>query len=81
MVLEADSHQKISITYTLMDKMTSKPMTSHQSFVKLTNKKTSAEIIFVSEADSDDNYKFEMVRDARMKLLLARAVSKMNCSC
>ena len=60
-VLEADYHQKITITYTLIDRMSGKAMTSHQAFVKLTNQETKAEIVFVSEPDSSDNYKFEMV--------------------
>lgn len=41
--------------------MSGKAMTSHQAFVKLTNQETKAEIVFVSEPDSSDNYKFEMV--------------------
>ena len=48
-------------------------MTSHQAFVKLTNLETSAEIVFVSEADSADKYKFEMDVGANAKQFAHRS--------
>ena len=60
-VLEADQHQKLAIMFTLVDQMTKQPMTTHQSFIRMTNLASQAEIIFVSESDNQDQYKFEMV--------------------
>ncbi|CAH1772561.1 unnamed protein product, partial [Owenia fusiformis] len=59
-VMEVDHHQKIIMKFQLKDKSTSKAMTAHQTFVRLTNQKTKQEIIFVAEADSSDNYKFDL---------------------
>lgn len=58
--LEADSHQKILMRFTLKDRLTSKLMAAHQTFVRFTNQKTKQEIIFVSEADSSLTNKFDL---------------------
>lgn len=60
-VLEADFHQKLLMKFTLKDKSSGDTFTAHQTFVKLTNLDTKQEIIFVAEADSSNNYKFDLV--------------------
>ena len=47
--------------FSLKDKTSGNTITAHQTFVKLTNAKTKQEIIFVAEADSSNNYKFDLV--------------------
>lgn len=59
--LEADYHQRLVMRFQLKDLSTNTAMTAHQTFVKLTNLKTSQEIIFIAEADSSDLYKFDLV--------------------
>lgn len=59
--LEADFHQKLLMKFTLKDKSSGETFTAHQTFVKLTNTDTKQEIIFVAEADSTNNYKFDLV--------------------
>jgi oligosaccharyltransferase complex subunit delta (ribophorin II) len=58
--LMADSQQKILLKALLVDEITQKPMTVHQAFVRLNNKATNKEIIFVAEQDSGKTYKFDM---------------------
>jgi len=59
-VLSADSTQKLLLKAVLVDESTSKPLAVHQAFVRLYNKKTDKEIIFVAEQDSSKAYKFDM---------------------
>lgn len=60
-MLEADFHQKLLMKFTLKDKSSGDTFTAHQTFVKLTSADTKQEIIFVAEADSSNNYKFDLV--------------------
>ncbi|EDW02500.1 dolichyl-diphosphooligosaccharide--protein glycosyltransferase subunit 2 [Drosophila grimshawi] len=58
--LTADSTQKLLLKAQLVDERDSKPITVHQAFVRLHNKNTDKEIIFVAEQDSSKAYKFDM---------------------
>ena len=60
-VLEADFHQKVIMKFGLKDQDSGKQISAHQTFVRLTNAETKQEIIFVAEADSSNNYKFDLV--------------------
>lgn len=62
--LNADAQQKVVLRAVLVDEATGKPLTVHQAFVRLENKATKEEIIFVAEKDSAQAYKFEMVKTA-----------------
>lgn len=59
--LNADAQMKVILRVTLIDETTGSPMTVHQAFIRLLNKKTDDEIIFVAEQDSTRAYKFDMV--------------------
>ncbi|XP_062570378.1 dolichyl-diphosphooligosaccharide--protein glycosyltransferase subunit 2-like [Saccostrea cucullata] len=52
-VFEADYHQKIILKFQLKDKADGSKMSAHQTFLKLTNKETNQEIIFVADAASN----------------------------
>jgi oligosaccharyltransferase complex subunit delta (ribophorin II) len=65
--LEADHHQKITTRFMLKDTVTGKPMTAHQTFIRLTNLKTKQEVIFVAEEDDGDTYRFDLDVGARSK--------------
>lgn len=58
--LSADNTQKLLLKAVLVDEATSKPITVHQAFVRLQNKETDKETIFVAEQDSSKAYKFDM---------------------
>ena len=60
-VLEADHQQKVTMKFQLRDRSSGKVMTAHQTFIRLTNLETQQEIIFVSEPDASDTYKFDLV--------------------
>lgn len=64
-VLSVDAQQKIVLKITLLDEESDKPITVHQSFVRLNNKETNEEIIFVAEQDTSKAYKFDMDVGAR----------------
>lgn len=59
--LNADSQQKVVLRAVLVDEVSGKPITVHQAFVRLENKQSKEEIIFVAEQDSSKAYKFDMV--------------------
>ncbi|XP_053962532.1 dolichyl-diphosphooligosaccharide--protein glycosyltransferase subunit 2 [Anastrepha ludens] len=58
--LKADSTQKLVLKSVLIDEGTTKVITVHQAFVRLSNVDTNEEIIFVAEQDSNKAYKFDM---------------------
>ncbi|XP_023179599.2 dolichyl-diphosphooligosaccharide--protein glycosyltransferase subunit 2 [Drosophila hydei] len=58
--LTADSTQKLLLKALLVDEATSKPIAVHQAFVRLHDRETDKEIIFVAEQDSSKAYKFDM---------------------
>lgn len=60
-VLEADSHQKMLMKFVVNEKGSNKPVRIHQAFVIFVHKDTKQEMIFVSEADASNNYKFDVV--------------------
>ena len=60
-VLEADHQQKVTMKFQLRDRSSGEVMTAHQTFIRLTNLETQQEIIFVSEPDASDTYKFDLV--------------------
>jgi len=64
-VLNADSQQKIVLKLSLVDERTSNALTVHQVFVRLANKQSQEEIIFIAEQDSSKQYKFDMDVGAR----------------
>ncbi|XP_037714521.1 dolichyl-diphosphooligosaccharide--protein glycosyltransferase subunit 2 [Drosophila subpulchrella] len=59
-VLSADTTQKLLLKAVLVEESNGKPLAVHQAFVRLYNKKTDKEIIFVAEQDSSKAYKFDM---------------------
>lgn len=59
--LNADAQQKVILRVTLIDETTGSPITVHQAFIRLENKKSGEEIIFVAEQDTTKAYKFDMV--------------------
>uniref|UniRef100_A0A4D5R9X7 Dolichyl-diphosphooligosaccharide--protein glycosyltransferase subunit 2 n=1 Tax=Scolopendra viridis TaxID=118503 RepID=A0A4D5R9X7_SCOVI len=65
-ILEADYHQKIQMKFTIRDKNDG-IMSAHQVFIRLTNKRTKQEIIFVSEPDSSLVYRFDMDVNSKAK--------------
>jgi oligosaccharyltransferase complex subunit delta (ribophorin II) len=58
--LEADSHQKILMKFTLKDKATNTPVRVHQAFIAFSKVDTKQEIVFVAEPDSAKVYKFDV---------------------
>ncbi|XP_028404232.1 dolichyl-diphosphooligosaccharide--protein glycosyltransferase subunit 2-like [Dendronephthya gigantea] len=65
--LEADHHQKVTMTFSLKDISAQKVMTAHQTFVRLTNAKTNQEIFFVAEPEGGKVYKFDLDVSAASK--------------
>lgn len=65
--LEADYHQRLTVRFTVLDKVAGKAMEAHQTFVRLTNTKTKQEVIFVAEEDTAKAYKFELDVGAKAK--------------
>ena len=61
-VLEADFHQKLLMKFNIKDTQAGQFVKAHQTFVKLTNQQTKQEIVFIAEADSGLNNKFDLVR-------------------
>ncbi|XP_046384499.1 dolichyl-diphosphooligosaccharide--protein glycosyltransferase subunit 2 isoform X2 [Ischnura elegans] len=59
-IVEADRHQKLMLRFTLKDIHSNKISLAHQAFVRLTNLKTSQEIVFVAEPDQSKVYRFDM---------------------
>ncbi|XP_037081679.1 dolichyl-diphosphooligosaccharide--protein glycosyltransferase subunit 2-like [Pollicipes pollicipes] len=72
-VLEADTHQKLLLKFTILDKQTKKPMRCHQAFVRLAHKETGDEVVFVAEPDASLVYKFDMEVGAQTKKFAARS--------
>lgn len=65
--LVADRHHKLILKFALKDKSTGDAMKVHQSFVRLSNAASGAEIIYVAEADSTNLYKFDLDVSAKAK--------------
>jgi len=59
--LEADYHQRLTTRFSLKDATSGKPVTAHQTFVRLMNMKTSQEVIYVAEEDTAGTYRFDLV--------------------
>ena len=82
--LEADHQQKVTMKFQLRDRSSGKVMTAHQTFIRLTNLETQQEIIFVSEPDASDTYKFDLVSSwvaaSYITLVTLRHISR-NSSC
>ena len=55
--------------FALRDKNADQLMLAHQAFVRLTYPSTGDEIVYVAEADSSNNYKFELVCHNLLTLL------------
>ncbi|XP_037956936.1 dolichyl-diphosphooligosaccharide--protein glycosyltransferase subunit 2-like [Teleopsis dalmanni] len=58
--LSADATQKFSLKAIIIDDDTNKPLTVHQSFVRLLNKITGEEVIFIADQDSSRAYKVDI---------------------
>ncbi|XP_063153227.1 dolichyl-diphosphooligosaccharide--protein glycosyltransferase subunit 2 isoform X2 [Candoia aspera] len=56
----ADSHQNFALSFQLVDVNTGAELIPHQTFVRLHNKKTGQEVVFVAEPDNKNIYKFEL---------------------
>ena len=59
--LEADHHQRLTTRFSLKDATSGRPVTAHQTFVRLMNMKTKQEVIYVAEEDSPGTYRFDLV--------------------
>lgn len=59
-LLTADQQQKISIKFALIDELTKKPVSVHQSFALFRDIESNKEIIFVVEQDPAKSYKFSL---------------------
>ena len=68
-VLEADFHQKLIMKFNIKDSQSGQLVGAHQTFVKLTNQETKQEIIFIAEADTSLNNKFDLVRTIELYCL------------
>lgn len=58
--IQVNHKEHISMSFTVQDSVSHKPMKVHQAFVSLTHKASGAEIHYIAEAGSDSNYKFEL---------------------
>lgn len=58
--LVADSSQQIKIKFSVKDSAGSAAMLVHQAFVRVTNKETGAEIIYVAQPNNNKLYTFEL---------------------
>jgi oligosaccharyltransferase complex subunit delta (ribophorin II) len=58
--LVADHHQKVVMTFSLVEMDSGAEISAHQVFVRLTNEISGQEIFFVAEAQSEGNYKFNL---------------------
>lgn len=63
--LQADSQQKVALRVVLVDEQTDKPIVVQQVFVRLENKQSGEEIVYVAELDAQRAYKFELDVGAR----------------
>lgn len=59
-VLSADQQQKITLKVSIVDELTKKPVTVHQSFVLFRDIESKKEIIFIAEQDASKAYKFSL---------------------
>lgn len=59
-VLNIDQQQKISLKVSLVDELTKKPISVHQSFVLFREQATGKEVIFIAEQDTSKAYKFNL---------------------
>jgi len=59
-LLEVDVHQKMLVKFTIRDESSKKLTKLHQTFVRFMHKESKRELIFLAEADSSNNYKFEL---------------------
>lgn len=59
-VLNIDQQQKISLKVSLVDELTKKPISVHQSFVLFREKANGREVIFIAEQDASKAYKFNL---------------------
>lgn len=71
-LLEADRHHKIVLKFKVVDKVTKEPFKVHQAFVRFSEAKSGAEIIYVAEdagngKSSGGSYKFEMAVKEKTK--------------
>jgi len=58
--------QKIQLTFNVVNTASGKKMLVHQAFVKIARQGSTAEIVYVAEADSSKLYKFELDLGAEM---------------
>lgn len=60
--IEIDALQKLVVKFVLKDKASGKTLNVHQAFLRFSNAATDQEIIFVADPDSNNNYRFELVK-------------------
>jgi oligosaccharyltransferase complex subunit delta (ribophorin II) len=67
--LEIDYHQKLIIKFQLKDKQTEEFLRAQQAFLRLTNKKSNKEVIYLAEATGGVNsqYKVEVVCETKRR--------------
>ena len=63
--LKADHHHKVILKFNVKDKASGEKVKVHQAFVKLAMK--DAEIIYVAEPDTSNNYKFDLDISSKAK--------------
>ena len=64
--LDLDYHQKLTVKFQVKDQQGGEFLRVQQAFVRLTNKKSNKEVIYLAEATGGDNalYKAEVVRNS-----------------
>jgi len=65
--LAADNSQQIKIKFSVKDESAGAKMLVHQAFVRVANKETGAEIIYVAQANNNKVYSFELDIGAQAK--------------
>jgi oligosaccharyltransferase complex subunit delta (ribophorin II) len=58
--IPVDHKEHMSLSYSILDSKSRRPLSVHQAFVCLTHVESGAEIHYVAEVGSDGNYKFEL---------------------
>lgn len=66
-VLNADHHHKLIMKFAVKDKSSGDKIKVHQAFVRLALEGSNAEIIYVAEPDSSNQYKFDLDVSAKAK--------------
>jgi len=58
--MSVDYSQRVSLTFAVKDTVAGQKMLVHQAFVRLANKETGAEIVYLAKADNNKVYAFDL---------------------